>query len=110
MWIAKNDITGKTYGEPFESIYDCQKYIDTKLVILQYEWRRIAYLEEDQINEEKYEKWSKERYGKDKSIITEIYGKIEYAIHTMAENKYRSQNVIRCWIVEQKRYAEGMDF
>ena len=30
-WIAKNSITGKTYGIKFDSIYDCQAFIDTKL-------------------------------------------------------------------------------
>ena len=45
-WIAKNSITGKTYGKKFNDIYSCQAFIDTKLFLLEYEYRRCFSLEE----------------------------------------------------------------
>lgn len=111
-WIAKNDITGTTYGKVFDSIYDCQRFIDTDLVVLQYEWKRICALEKEILNEEDYKKWYADKYGKSNQngLALDIFSRIEYAIFHFADNYSRSQNVIRCWYVEQNRFAEGMDF
>ena len=34
MWIAKNRATNEEYGKTYDSIMDCQNYIDTKLKVL----------------------------------------------------------------------------
>ena len=111
-WIAKNDITGKTYGKEFADIYECQKFIDTDLVILQYEWRRIAYLEEEEFDEREYQKFYKKNYGKNENqgLGLDILARIEFGITQLGNDNKRSQNVIRCYNTEQKRYARGFDY
>ena len=51
MWIAKNSITGKVYGKKYQSIYDCQDFINKRLSILEYEFQRAFSLEK-QIEED----------------------------------------------------------
>lgn len=114
-WIAKNSITGKEYGKKFDSIFDCQNFIDTDLKFLQYEWKQIKHMEESYQDEVDYLKWYKKHYGKENTnFCTEFYARIQYAVTCVCQNKsfesVYGQNVIRCYYVEQHRFAEGMDF
>lgn len=139
MWIAKNSITGVTYGKAFSSIYDCQSFIDNSLGLLEYEFRRVFALEQEFIDE--YELFKK---TKNKDIISCIGLRIQTAIKAFSDSisddglikleiekcfankktqreydikidKYvrvhwLKNNIIRCWHTEQKRFADGFDF
>lgn len=127
MWIAKNSITGKTYGEKFSSIYDCQAFIDTKLIVLQYEFKKVFALEnyiEDSLKErdvfqiigDALKEFENADCMKDfrKAFEMSLQGKkqqeIDDELNRLALVRWSSNNIIRCWYVEQKRFADGFDF
>ena len=115
MWVAKNDITGQTYGKSFKSIYDCQKFIDTKLMKIQLFWGMAVGADNEYLKEEDYDKWFEEKFGKesDNLPLLKISCWFEYMVHTTLANglpKNPRNNVIRCWNTSQKRYATGFDF
>ena len=46
-------------------------------------------------------------------VANEILGRISYALSKINLCDYKGaygQNVIRCWYVEQERFADGFDF
>ena len=112
-WIAKNDITGKEYGRKYQSIYDCQKYIDTELIKLQFLYSLIVGLENDIEKESKFDKWFKENY-KDNTdnIEVEIMARFQYAFKGILEGLPPNprNNVIRAYNTTQKRFADGFDY
>ena len=127
MWIAKNSITGKTYGKKFNSIYDCQTFINTKLGVLQYEFKKVFALEreiENSLKErdifqimsdalkefENCDAMQDLRKGFEMSLQGKKQQEIDDEINRLALVRWSSNNVIRCWYVEQKRFADGFDF
>ena len=112
MWIAKNSLNGKTYGRSYSSIYDCQRFIDTDLQILEYHYRSIEKIENHLIDETKFFKWFAENYPNSHGNVgVMITARIQYALNDFMDiSDVRSNNVIRCWYIEQKRFACGMDF
>lgn len=111
-WIAKNDITGKTYGKTFKSIYDCQKYIDTELLKLQFLYSMIVGLEYDIKTEDDFKKWYQKEYNNNDNIAIEFSARIQFAIKDLFNGLPRNprNNVIRCFNVQQNRFADGFDF
>lgn len=125
MWIAKNSITGTTYGDKFDSIYECQDFIDKNLIIIEYLSQRLKIIEHDFLSEEKFDRYMKSKYPNGYSILEMINERINYALQPILEDmkksldsdilrvatdKYTSNHVIRCWNTSQKRFATGFDF
>lgn len=114
MWIAKNSITGRTYGKKYSSIYDCQQYIDSELSILQYEYMRICAIEEGLDDERDFQQWlnQHEEYNSSSvnSVVLMIQARIAYAVSKFPFLTAHRNNVIRCYNVQQKRFADGFDF
>lgn len=112
-WVAKNDITGQTYGKIYDNVYDCQKYIDTELVKLQFLYGMIVGLEKDLKEESEFDKWYKENYkGNLDNIAVEIMARFQYAIKDLFNGLPRNprNNVIRAYYIDQERFADGFDF
>lgn len=137
MWIAKNSLTGKTYGEPFESIYDCQSFIDGHLKLLEYEFQRAFSMEERfledieciqkstgyvaadmmlrfQIGIQHFAKMFDDREFKleiEKCFLNKKKQReIDDKLISLAKTNWLHNNIIRCWYVEQERFADGFDF
>lgn len=128
MWIAKNSVTGKEYGKKFDSVYDCQKFIDEKLIVLEYEMQKCFALEKEtlerlenksfmQIIQDALNSFAKESGLQDemKTIIEfSLQGKSQKALdeelHRLVCARWQKNNVIRCYEVNQKRWADGFDF
>lgn len=138
MWIAKNSITGTFYGKKFNNIMDCQHFIDTELLILEYEMQRCFSLEKEIISKIEFNSKHKDE-GLFQRIMSQIKegidefaeesGLIESAkvvaefsfkgktqkeidteLHKLACARWQRNNIIRCWHVVQKRFADGFDF
>ena len=133
-WVAKNSITGKEYGKTYDSIYDCQAFIDRELQILEYELQKTFSLEKEIIENLKIKekklgiqgiimesinqaledlKESKEMKQLEDSIkicMLEKEEKIHEEIRNLTKIYWSKNNIIRCYEKNQKRYAEGMDF
>lgn len=133
-WVAKNSITGKEYGKTYDSIYDCQAFIDRELQILEYELQKTFSLEKEIIKNLKIKekklgiqgiimesinqaledlKESKEMKQLEDSIkicMLEKEEKIHEEIRNLTKIYWSKNNIIRCYEKNQKRYAEGMDF
>lgn len=137
MWIAKNSLTGKTYGEPFESIYDCQSFIDGHLKLLEYEFQRAFALEDKFLRDIEYLQKRSGDVCSDIALIFQLgvqsfskmfededfkleiekcfvnkkkQREIDYQLIGLAKTNWLSNNIIRCWYVEQERFADGFDF
>lgn len=122
MWIAKNSLTGYEYTKKFVSIYDCQSYIDKELIIVEYLCQRIKVLEDYVDDDAKFDIWYKDRYGDSGNVAISIFARIEYALKdfindlnsdskpSVLTDNYTSNKIIRCWYVEQQRFATGFDF
>lgn len=130
MWIAKNSITGTTYGSKFDSIYDCQDFINTKLCVLEYEMQKCFALEfkiQKELNskaksfidliQESFQYFIKESGIEEKtSIIADALFKkqtqkeIDKRLQDYANSIWQKNNIIRCYNVSQKRFADGFDF
>ena len=122
MWIAKNSLTGYEYPVKFSSIYDCSDYIAKELFIIEYLSQRIFVLEKSITDEDAYNTWFKEKYGDDFNFALHIYARIEYALKdfmkdlsidekpSVISDTYTKNHIIRCYNVEQKRFANGFDF
>lgn len=142
-WIAKNSITGITYGKKYRDIYSCQTFIDTKLHLLEYEFRRAFGLEQEvlrdikrkptengvglvfQLINESLEDFKKESGLQDRFDIIvdilcdeknknkskkEIQKLIDERLENYANSRWQKNNIIRCWNVQQERFADGFDF
>lgn len=96
MWIAKNSITGKTYGNKFKSIYDCQSFIDIITDALH--------------SFESCDSMTEFREVVKMSLQGVKQSKIDNYINNCALSKWSKNNIIRCWNVEQNRFATGFDF
>lgn len=125
MWVAKNSYTGKVYSPKFNSIYDCQMYIYQNLQELEWEYRKIILLE-------KYAENEKETFNKSfieklaypiKKFIKECTDEFHHAQLNLKEVEknskkmqekskmiYTSNNIIRCYEINQQRFANGFDF
>lgn len=119
MWVAKNSKTGKNYGEKFDSIYDCQNFIDSKLRILEYLYQRIVVIERKILEDKNYEIWAKEKrkglgVGEEIMLMLQFtfteFSKDILNMKDLAQDTYTDNNIIRCWNTEQKRFATGFDF
>lgn len=130
MWIAKNSITGQTYGKKFDSVYDRQSFIDKELVVLEYEMRRCFSLERDVLDKIKneckslfdilkdaFDEFSKESgLQQDVRLICEmsLKGKkqeeIDKALFDLSMSRWQKNNIIRCYNTSQNRFANGFDF
>lgn len=128
MWIAKNSITGKFYGEKYESIYDCQSFIDKKLFLLEYEMQRCFSLEKDVVANLKKRSIFEimqdafRDFENDSGIKDDIHAicemtlsgrsqkEIDIEIHRLAMCRWQKNNIIRCYNTEQQRFADGFDF
>lgn len=130
MWIAKNSITGKEYGKKYSSVYDCQKFIDTDLIVLEYEMQKVFALEDDILRRIKNENKSflaiiqsaidsfaiDTGFKDDIKTICEftLQGKsqqdLDRELHNLACARWQRNNIIRCYNVSQNRYADGFDF
>lgn len=126
MWIAKNSKTNETYGKKYKSIYDCQKFIDTELYILEYLYRRCECITKSIKNQKKFDDYMKKKYPNGYDIITQMVESLTWCIKPLQKNfkkilqgkeikkiaqiEYHSNNIIRCYNVEQHRYADGFDF
>lgn len=114
-WIAKNEITGKTYGKAFESIYDCQKYIDEELVFLQYEWKSLMKMEEYYNDEQDFQNWKSKNYKETGIFVIDTFQpRMQHFIENLFKVKdydgpHRT-NIIRAYNIKQNRWAEGLDF
>lgn len=130
MWIAKNSITGKEYGKKYKDVYDCQKFIDTDLIVLEYEMEKVFALENDvlrRINNEGKSFFSIiqsaiDSFANDSGIKDDVHAIVEFSLqgksqkeldqelHRLACARWQKNNVIRCYNVSQKRWADGFDF
>lgn len=137
MWIAKNSLTGKTYGEPFESIYDCQGFIDVHLKLLEYEFQRAFAMEERILEDIECIQKSTGNVATDMMLrfqigiqnfakmfdddsfkleVEKCFSKkkkqreLDDKLISLAKTEWLHNNIIRCWYVEQKRFADGFDF
>ena len=134
MWIAKNSRNGMTYGKKFNSIYDCQNYIDKELFFLEYLYQRIEVIEGSIKNTNKFNEYLDKKYPNGcpfalrlseimifsmrplkrefQKAIKAAFNDKEYQPKTkiVAKKEYNSNNIIRCYYIEQKRYATGFDF
>lgn len=115
MWIAKNSITGKTYGKAFKSIYDCQDYIDKELLFLQYEWKSLINMESQFDDDQAFLKWKSKHFKETGNFVWDTFqSRIQYLVENMFAVKSfdgaHGQNVIRCYETSQRRYADGFDF
>ena len=130
MWIAKNSVTGTCYGKKYKSVYDCQSFINKELCILEYEMQRCFSLEKEiikDINEEDKSffdiiKDAIDSFGEesglkeDLSVIVEfsLQGKsqqeIDRRLFELSCSRWQKNNIIRCFNVEDKRFADGFDF
>lgn len=130
MWIAKNSITGQTYGKKFDSVYDCQAFIDKELVVLEYEMRRCFSLERDVLDKIKNkgksffdiikdgieEFCNNSELQDDVRLICEmsLKGKkqkeIDKALFDLSMTRWQKNNIIRCYNTSQNRFADGFDF
>lgn len=81
MWVARLKIFNIEYDKDlsprFNDIYECQKYIDDNLQVLEY-------------------------------LLSEVQHFIDCKIDKKLT--FRLGNYIRCYNVEQKRFAVGFDF
>lgn len=124
-WVAKNSKTGEVYGKVYDSIYECSSYIEKKLYILEYLYQRIDVIESHIKNKEEFDRYLKEKYPDGCSFITEMVETLTYAINDVskdihdtltspikeiARDNYIKNNIIRCYYVEQERFATGFDF
>lgn len=127
-WIAKNSITDKTYGKSFDSIYDCQNFIDKELCFLEYEMQRCFALEKDveyrlanshlsfwdsvfKVVEDSVNSCAESvRSYFELSLYAKDQKKCDKILHDMAVVNWQKNNVIRCWYIEQERFADGFDF
>lgn len=130
MWIAKNSITGKTYGKKFKSIYDCQDFINKRLSILEYEFQRVFSLEQ-QIEEDIKDKHlsffdiiqkNLDEFKQETGIEEDLNAIVRFTLegrkqkdldeelHRLSCTRWQKNNVIRCWNVSQNRFADGFDF
>lgn len=137
-WIAKNSITGTTYGKAFDSIWDCQAFIDNSLKLLEYEFQRSMALEHEFLSEielcnKTKEKGPIEMIGMriqfaiqdfTKQVITEktkmefekcfadkkTQREIDNKLMKYVKTNWLKNNIIRCYNVSQKRWADGFDF
>lgn len=105
MWIAKNKDTGQTYGHKFNSIYDCQDFIDKELKDEQKEAfenfinsKSKKYTIDDL--PKKYKKYSLDY----QQHIVNILNILERFRFSMCCNR------ILCWNTTQKRFCDGFDF
>lgn len=130
MWIAKNSITGKEYGKKFKDIYDCQKFIDTDLVVLEYEMQKTFALENEILHriENKDKSFFSilqnaiNGFANDSGLKDDIKTIVEFSIqgksqqeldqelHRLACSRWQRNNIIRCYETSQKRFADGFDF
>ena len=126
MWIAKNSKTNETYGKKYESIYDCQNFIDKELYMLEYLYRRCECITKSIKNRKKFDEYMNKKYPNGYDVITTMVESLTWCLQPLqkdiknlllgkeikkiAENEYHSNNIIRCYYVEQHRFAEGMDF
>ena len=86
MWVARTkNIDGTTNNKnlspKFESIYDCQKYIDQNLQVLEFLLTEVLRYIDFNID-----------YKNDKKL------------------KIRWGNMIRCYNLEQERFCDSYDF
>lgn len=137
MWVAKNSLTGTIYGKPFDCIYDCQQFIDGHLKLLEYEFQRCFSLENALLDDiERINKSTGSVLGdiclcfqfgiqnfskrfEDESFKLEVekcfvnkkqQRELDDKLISLAKTRWLSNNVIRCWYVEQERFATGFDF
>lgn len=138
MWIAKNSVTGRTYGKPFKSIYECTSFIDNKLKLLEYEFQRAFALEEKFLEDIEVCLKSKGDIFGDMQLrfqlgfdnlfnnsfdvdlmkleIQKAFAdkktsrKIDKQIDIYVRTNWCKNNIIRCWNIEQNRFATGFDF
>lgn len=136
MWIAKNSVTGKEYGKKFDSIYDCQAFIDKHLKLLEYEMQRAFSMEETILRDieisQKAKNLSEElclrfqlcfscfedSYQNEQMrlIVQDCFKKhsnqreLDRKLTDLAKTNWQKNNIIRCYYVEQKRFADGFDF
>lgn len=126
MWIAKNSKTNETYGKKYNSIYDCQSYIDRELYILEYLYRRCEVITKSIKNQDDFKKYMNKKYPNGYSVIQQMCECLNFAmepfqkqikkillgkeIKKIAEDEYRSNNIIRCYNLGQHRYADSFDF
>lgn len=133
-WIAKNSVSGTVYGVPFDSVYDCQSFIDKELLILEYEFQRVYSLEKDIISH-------LDNKSKSRGLCFDIFSMLQQSLldlstckHTkilkesikacflsnedslhdkiisISKQHWCSNNVIRCYNLQQNRFADGFDF
>ena len=140
MWVAKNSLTGHVYGKEYNSIYDCQKFIDKELSIIEYLSQRVKVLEDHMDSTLQVENYMKthncsymmavvgcfEEVFKpfiDDLVFSISLNEKEYKVYkkklkqedkvsikSLAYAEYCSNHIIRCYYVEQDRWADGFDF
>lgn len=101
-WIAKAkyDPEGKTYGKVYNSLIECQKYIDNELK------------EEMEKQKDNMYRWCYEHGNRDKKL-PEKYDDLNDMQKTMVKlivtlNVWN--NPILCWNIEKKRFVDGFDW
>lgn len=139
-WIAKNSLTGVTYGREYDSIYDCQEFITKELYLIEYLCQRVKVLEDSIKRRLEIDKYCEEHncsylFGvvhvmqemfkpfaeqlvndfffvktKDTKEIKKRLKNVSNPIQELADKEFCSNNIIRCWAVEQERFACGFDF
>lgn len=100
MWIAKSKYNGTTYGKPYNSIYNCQAYIDKELKEESNKHRKLRALK---IFKEKYKREPLKNMDSNFTKYMEDKFKL-FAI------EINLSNGILCWNIEQQRFCDGMDF
>lgn len=100
MWIAKSKYDGTTYGKPYKSIYQCQKYIDKYLKEESDKHRKLRALK---LFEKAYNR--KPTKFTNKLTIKYIADDLE-----LKSIELSLCNGILCYNVEQERFCEGFDF
>lgn len=100
-WIAKAkyDPEGKTYGNSFTDIHDCQRYIDNEL-------KEEMEMQKENMFRYKYENGNHpgmpDKYD-DLEEFDKLYVQIVIILDTL-------NNPILCWNVEQERFCDSFDF
>lgn len=129
MWVAKNSITGTIYGtKKFSSAMKCQRFIDKKLSLLEYEMQRCFALERETIedlNDKSFFETIQDvlkSFEEETGIQDDIKAVVEFSIsgksqqeldaelHRLACCRWQRNNIIRCYDTKQERFADGFDF
>lgn len=101
MWVAKGKYNNKIYFKEFESIYECQDFIDNNLINEMEEARVDMYRYLYEHGNHKGSSWPKHYDDLDKT--SKLYVDLIIRLNTL-------NNPILCWNVEQSRFCDGFDF